>query len=310
MNRILLHIALLVTIAAGQEFRKTATSGFVFLEIPVSARTAALSEATVALSDMGAAGLFLNPASIGFMTAAHSYTVSYADWFAETKHYGAAYAVATAAGNFGFHAVMLDYGTFPLTYKISGSRSFLAAGTFTANATAMGITYSTALTDRFSFGVGLKYVNEKIHEYGASNILFDGGIIYYTGFESLRLGASMSNFGTDAKFINDPFHMPTMLRIGVASEVVGTMDSDLRITVMGEALHPSDAPERVNVGAEIGWMKMVSLRGGYKFFYDEESFNAGIGINGGAVVPVEVDFSLSSYGRLGTIVRFSVSGGL
>ena len=37
----------------------------------------------------------------------------------------------------------------------------------------------------------------------ASNILFDGGVIYKTGFSSLRIAATIQNFGTNSKFINE-----------------------------------------------------------------------------------------------------------
>lgn len=313
MNKVItIAVMVLIGVSSGtsQEFRSTATAGFVFLEIPMTARSASLSEATVALTDVGASGLFVNPASIGFMTGTHSYSFSTAQWFADISHYGASYSVATEAGNFGIHATVLDYGSMPLTVRIGGERAFAPIGTFSAQATAVGAVYSRALTDRFSFGVGFKYINEKIYEYGATNIVFDGGIIYYTGFESLRLGASMVNFGTNAKFINDPFKMPTLLRIGFAGEVVGTMESDFRITAVAEALHPSDAPERVNTGVEVCWNKTITARGGYKFFYDEETFNVGIGVNGHRLIPVEIDFALSQYGRLGNILRLTISGAL
>lgn len=300
----------LIGLLSGQEFRSTATAGFVFLEIPVTARSAALSEATVALSDAGASGIFVNPASIGFMEGTHSYSFSTAEWFADINHSGGSYAIKTDAGNFGISATLLDYGTMPLTIRTGGERSFASIGTFSAQASALGLVYSRALTDRFSFGVGFKYVNEKIYDYGASNIVFDGGIIYYTGYRSLRLGASMVNFGTNAKFINDPFKMPTLLRLGIAAEVLGSMESDLRVTTVAEALHPSDAPERLNTGIEVCWNRMLTARGGYKFFSDEESFNAGVGLNAHSIVPVEIDFSVSRYGRLGDILRLTISGNL
>ncbi len=69
------------------------------------------------------------------------------------------------------------------------------------------------LTDRFSVGVTLKYVQEKIDIYKADNILFDGGVIYHTGFHSLSIAARIHNFGTNTKFINDEFKMPSTLRL-------------------------------------------------------------------------------------------------
>jgi len=295
-----------------QEFKRTATTGFVFLEIPVSARSAALGEASVALSDLGAEGVFVNPAAVGFAPLTHSASFSYSPWFADIAHYSASYAYNAPFGVIAVSAVVMDYGTMDRYIRVPGSRSFESSGVFSAQSSAFGLTYSRQLTDRFSFGLSLKYVSETIDSYRASNVVFDGGVLYYTGFSSLRLAAAIQNFGTDAKFINDAFKMPAMLRLGVAMEVLGTSASDSRLTALVEAVHPSDASERINVGLEFAWMRMVVLRGGYKFLYDEESYSVGLGWYGreSLGVPVGVSFSYSSYGRLGNILRFSLEAGL
>ncbi len=295
-----------------QDFKRTATTGFVFLEIPVSARSAALGEAAVALSDLGAEGVFVNPATVGFAPETHSASFSYSPWFAEIAHLGASYAYHSPLGVFALSAVVMDYGSMDRYIRIPGSRSFESSGTFTAQSAAYGLTYSKQLTDRFSFGLTLKYVHETIDSYRATNVVFDGGVLYYTGFSSLRLAAAIQNFGTDAKFINDAFKMPALLRLGVAMEVLGSMKTDSRLTALVEAIHPSDADERINVGMEFVWMKMISLRGGYKFLYDEESYSFGIGLSGREAlsVPVAFNFAVSDYGRLGTILRFSLEAGL
>ena len=298
--------------STAQDFKRTATTGFVFLEIPVSARSAALGEASVALSDLGAEGVFVNPAAVGFTSLTHSASFSYSPWFAQIAHYAASYAFRSPIGVFAVSTVVMDYGTMDRYIRAPGSRSFESSGTFSAQSAAFGLTYSRQLTDRFSFGVSLKYVNETIDSYRASNIVFDGGVLYYTGFSSLRLAAAIQNFGTDAKFINDAFKMPAMLRLGVAMEVFGNNESETRLTALVEALHPSDADERINVGMELAWMRMLFLRGGYKFLYDEESYSVGLGWYGreSLSLPVGISFSYSNYGRLGNIIRFSLEAGL
>jgi hypothetical protein len=305
-------LASLAVSASAQEFKRTATTGFVFLEIPVSARSAALGEASVALSDVGAEGVFVNPGAVGFSPRQHSVSFSYSPWFAEIAHYAASYAYNSPIGVVAVSAVVMDYGTMDRFVRIPGSRSFESSGTFSAQSAAFGLTYSRQLTDRFSFGVSLKYVNETIDAYKASNMVFDGGILYYTGFSSLRLAAAIQNFGTDAKFINDAFKMPAMLRLGAAMEIVGDKDAETRLTALVDALHPSDATERINVGLELAWMRMLVLRGGYKFLYDEESYSVGLGWYGreSLGLPVGISFAYSSYGRLGNILRFSLEAGL
>jgi hypothetical protein len=166
------------------------------------------------------------------------------------------------------------------------------------------------LTDKFSFGFTLKYVNEKIDIYSADNVVIDGGVLYYTGLGSLRIGATIQNFGTDTKFINDPFKMPSVFKLGAAAEILGDAKSDYSVTTIIEAIHPNDGDEKINTGIELSWKKIFSLRGGYKFFYDEETYSFGLGIRGESLMPVNFDFSISNYGRLGNVLRLTLQVGI
>ncbi len=311
MNKKLILIFLMICSAMySQDFKKNATAGFVFLELPVTARSAGMGESSISYSDMNSSGLFINPASLGFTQQTHSFSVTYSPWIADIKHYVTTYSLKTDFGVFGFGAILLDYGSMQRTKKITGQRLYEVLGTFNSNSLAIGLSYSKQLTDKFSFGVTGKYVQEKIDVYTASNYLFDGGVLYYTGLSSLRIAATISNFGVDAKFINDKFKMPAMLRLGMAAEVYGGYDQDYRVTASVEAIHPNDGDERVNVGTEISYKNMIDFRAGYKFFYDEETYSLGLGIKTNLTVPLQLDFAYSDYGRLGDIVRFTLQAGV
>lgn len=308
--KIIVFVGLLSCLYFPQEFKKNATSGFVFLQLPVNARAAALGEASITLSDLNSSGIFSNPASVGFTTYEHSFSASYSPWIAEIKHFASSYAFKSDLGVFSVGLIALDFGSMPKTKKISGQRVYEVIGTFSASALAASLYYSKMLTDKFSFGVGLKYVKESIDIYSADNILFDAGILYFTGLGSLRIGAVMQNFGTDAQYINDPFKMPSVFKLGLAAEIFGSIDSDYRVTALAEALHPNNGDERVAAGLELCWQNMVSIRGGYKFFYDEETYSFGIGLNPKLSIPAEFDFAYSNYGRLGNILRFTLHLGI
>jgi len=303
-------IFLLAFVANGQEFNKKGTSGFTFLNIPATARTAALGETSISLLESGAGGAFLNPATLGFARAEHHATFSYAPWFVEMKHYAASYAVQTEAGVFALSAVAMDYGSFVRTEKIPGQREFVSKGTFSAKASALGVTYANRLTDRFAFGLTLKYVSERIDVFEVSNVVLDGGVLYDTGFESLRIAASLQNFGTNAQYRNDPFKMPSSVRLGASMELLGNRNSDLMITGLVEALHPNDGEEHLNTGVEVWFLQQFALRGGYKFFYDEDSFSAGLGIHPSIGMPLGFDIAVTDHGRLGTVVRFTLEIGM
>jgi len=310
LNRIFLLTMILSLTINAQDFKKTATAGFTFLGIPVTARYAALGEASVALSDLNSDGIFINPAVLGFTNQTHSFSTSYANWFADIKHYAASYSYNSGFGVFAAGVVIMDFGSMPRTITGGGQKVYNVIGTFSANSIAASFGYSKMLTDRFSFGIAAKYVEEKIDVYKASNILLDGGVLYYTGLGSLRIAASLQNFGTNTKFINDEFKMPITFKLGMAAEVLGSKDSDYRVTLISEASHPTDANERLNFGTEISWNEMITFRVGYKFFYDEETYSLGVGVNPKLDIPMNLDFAFADYGRLGKILRLSLQLGL
>lgn len=310
MKKLLIFIALINLLSFAQEFNKKATAGFVFLGVPASARTTSLGEASIALADLGSDAIFINPAGIGFITNEHSLSVSYASYIADITHYSSTYSYNTPIGVFGIGVVAMDFGTMEKTVVTSSQKFFEVLGTFDAKALAAVVTYSKMLTDKFSFGIQGKYVKESIDIYNVSNFVFDGGVLYHTGLGSLRIAAVMQNFGTDAKYINDPFKMPTVFKLGLASELLPEPVMGMNITGLLEAVHPNDGDERVNAGMEINYMDMIFLRGGYKFLYDEETYSLGLGVKGDFTVPVSADFAFANYGRLGNILRLTVSTGL
>jgi len=299
-------VFLMFHISDAQKFGSNGTAGFTFLEVPATARTAALGEASLALSDGNSTSVFDNPAALGFTNQAHSLSASYSPWFADIKNYTSSYALKTDYGVFGLGLIVFDFGSIPRTVVAQGQKVYDVIGTFDAKSVAFGVTYSKLLTDRFSFGATVKYAQERIDIYRASNVMFDGGVLYLTGLGSFRIAATVQNFGVNSKFINDEFKMPSVFKLGAAVELTGSEDSENRFTVLAEALHPNDATEKVHVGAEYSWRNSVSLRGGYKFFADEESYTVGIGVNTQFSFPLSFDFAYSDYGRLGKIARLTV----
>lgn len=306
MKRALLLLVALSATLSAQTFKRTGTSGFTFLQVPMSARDAALGETGLAGADGGPLGLFLNPAGPAFALESRAVGLSYAPWIADIAHYGVAFALPLELGLVGVSANVMDHGSMERTVRQVGTREFSTAGTFSARSMALGVSYGRRLTDKFAFGLTLKYVEERVDVYSASNVLLDGGMIYHTGFQTLRLAAVIQNFGTNAKFVNDEFRMPSTLRMGAAMDALGGSGEPLRVTLMAEALHPSDNDERIHAGLEVAWQESISLRYGYKFGYDEEDHSFGLGLRSNLGLPVDLDFAYVLFGRLGDVMRMSV----
>jgi len=272
---------LLPGVSHGQEFRKAGTAGFVFLEIPVSARYSALGETGLTLPDAGAEGLFLNPALMALNPVKISATFNYADWYVGTSQqaFGLTYRLPLV-GTIGLQATYFNFGEIEKTRNPYPTEfgSYVSLGTFTAAGYTFGASFGRQLTDRFSFGASLKYVRESIDTYYADNVISDIGFIYFTGFGSLRIGTYLKNFGLESKYVAEKFKMPQQLRIGISGEVLGNFDDPNRVTLLAEANHPNDADERLQFGVESVWINTLVIRAGYKFGYDHEGLTLGAGL--------------------------------
>ncbi len=311
MKKIIPIILVLVTLAFGQ-FRKVATTGYAFLEIPVSARFAAMGGITTALSDAEADALFSNPGQLGFAENTHGLHLSYAGYLAETRHQAIGYFFRHPAwGTFGVSINYLDMGTMTETVNADPNNpggKYLVLGNFNAGALAAGLTYSRRLTDLFAFGLHVKFVEEKIAQYRSNNFVFDLGMMYHTGFHSLRIGGYIQNFGVDSEYFDDNFKMPMIFRLGAAAEIFGAIGQRHRLTLATEALHPSNYSERLHVGLEYCFIRKVFLRGGYKFNYDLGGFSAGAGIRWpSSRFNLQLDGAYSDFAELGSVLRFGLN---
>lgn len=309
-------IILLVMVSFGQEFEKTGTTGFVFLEIPVTARYSSLGETGLTLKDGGAEGIFINPALTALSPGRFSINVSYSKWYVETTHQALGFTYRwPLIGTFGWHIVYFDFGELEKTRNPYSSRneygSYISLGKFSAGSLATGLTFARQLTEKFSFGTSVKYIRETIDVESAENVIMDIGFFYDTGFRSLRIGAFLKDFGLEAKYVNEKFKMPQQLKFGVGYDFIGNIDSPNQITILAEAVHPNDANERIHLGVEARFIELFILRGGYKFNYRDENFCAGAGLNfnyQGKLV--HFDFSYMNHQYLDSNVRFTFSAEL
>ncbi len=188
------------TATAGSEERK-GTSGATELLLQVGPRGSALGGA-VTSDASGVEAAFWNPAGLGRLEhteAMFSHTKYIADM---DLNYA---AVALKAGNFGtlgFTAKVLSIGDILVTTEAApeGTGEILQP-TFTV----LGLSWGRTFTDRVTFGATVNYVNESIASAHASGMAFDFGLQYSTGWNGLRLGMAMKNFGPSMEFSGSDF---------------------------------------------------------------------------------------------------------
>jgi hypothetical protein len=202
----------------------------------------------------------------------------------------------------------------------------------------MSVSYARNLTNAFSVGGTWKYVQQKVWNESASGIAFDIGLLFITDFNNMRLGMSISNFGTDMQLDGkdllhrvdlDPDHqgnnetivsklkteswpLPLFFRAGVAYDLVNV--EGRRFTVVADALRPSDNSETMNVGGEFALNEFFFLRGGYKSLFREDSYEGptfGVGFlyNKGGGWSLSIDYAYTSYNLLQDVHIASVGIG-
>ena len=297
----LLLAGMLVVLPASAQFdnetrtvTKRGTTAADFLNIPIGARATSMGSAITA-SISGPTSIYWNPAGLASMSDG-AFLADYATWLAEIDFSFVAIAVPTSMGTFGIGLTSMVTPDMEVT---TVSQQEGTGERFNASSYALALSYARPLTDRFSIGGSFKVVNERIWHSTSSGMAFDIGTQFVTPFRDIRLGASISNFGTKmqiggddllvvvdidpnaegnnesnrARFNTDRFDLPLTMRIGLAGEVIQT--EDIRLTLGVDALNPNNSEQFVNVGAELGFRgDLIMLRAGMSELYMKDSIRS------------------------------------
>jgi long-subunit fatty acid transport protein len=286
-----------------------------FLKVGVGGRAVGMGESFVAVAN-DASALYWNPAGVAQMQK-NELIFSHVNWPVDVRHEFFGYVHRLSSINFiGVSVTSLHTDDLEETTEFQpyGTGNFVSFGDIAA-----GLTFARKMTDRFSAGVTVKYIEETLAELHARNVLVDLGTYYWTGFGSSRFAVSVVNFGTNIKPSGtvtfrdgtqassfQDFSPPTIFRIGFATEII--QNHEHKMTTAVQLNHPNDNAENVNLGMEYWWKSTLALRGGYRVNVDEESFTFG----GGVSVPLNVfqfslDVSYTDFGRLGNASRISAN---
>jgi hypothetical protein len=326
MKNILLFILLLTTFQIetnAQLFpvlgaQRVGISTAEFLKIGVGGRASALGEAFVAVAN-DASALYWNPAGL-VQFKDDQVMFSHNIWVVDINHdfVGAVYHL-DESNAFGVSFTSLSMQDMPVTteYQPFGTGEFFSFGDI-----ALAVTYSRKMTEQFSFGGTVRYIEETLDKLKMRGVMIDLGTYYWTGLGTSRFAVAVSNFGNQLAPDGDvvligkrsasqwqAFSPPTVFRIGFAIE---PYQNDFnRITTSIQLNHPNDNSENISTGVEYSWRNIFFLRGGYKFNVDEQNYSFGAGVNVPvSIANVTVDYAYSNFVRLGTAHRFSIILGL
>lgn len=256
-----------------QIFEKVGTLGGQSLKIGVGARAAAMGDAYVAIAD-DATAVYWNPAGIARLSG-QSISINHTAWPAEILFDQAAYVfnVKWIPGMLGVNvrALTMSRDKVRTTYLPDGTGE-----TFDAGEWAYGITYARSLTDKFSAGLSINYIQTGLDDVTGTSTTFDFGTLYDVGILGAKIGMSIQNIGGDMTFIDESVKMPVFFRVGGSFSLLQRGES--RLLTAAEFTHPPDNSEKLNLGAEYSFHDYLFLRGGYKMNYDTEGMTAGFGV--------------------------------
>ena len=335
MKKIFLFLIIGFQISNAQLFRSLTNVGTTvaqFLKIGTDARTLALGSGGVAL-DGSITSLYWNPGGIATIKNSGSTNLTHAEWLADIN-----YNFASTILNLNEIGVVgLSFTSLNVPEEIvrTESNPFGDGRRWSANSFSLGLTYARSLTDRFSIGGTAKYIYEGIWNEKSSAFAFDIGTFYKSEFNDIKIGASISNFGSkmkltgsDINFTSNPsgeisqgpqnigseysvdeFQIPLTFRVGATMNIFSS--NQIKSTLIVDAVHPNDNAEYVNIGIESNFEETFYLRVGKKAQFlpnSEQGLTYGFGISYpmSTQTNFKIDYALANYGRLEKVQFVSI----
>lgn len=323
------------------------TAGAQFLKIGPGARVDSLGGAFGAIAN-DVTTIYWNPAGLSQLEKT-SFSDTHTIWLADVRYNYLAFAIPIEkVGTLGASVTFLNVPDTEITNLDFPDGTGLW---YSAWDTAVSVAYSKQLYQKesgvnLSLGINAKYIHQQIHRESARGVAIDVGTLYYTGWRSLRIGMSFSNFGPEMRFsgpdlktgnevagneqlaeysphpdTTNPtvnaeldtveFPLPSNFRLGVAYDLIDNESNLLTIALDGN--HPNDNSERLNLGVEYWYRKMAALRAGYKYRLgpdrsdDEEGLTLGLGIHlKFGNTMLSLDYAFADFGYLNDAHRVSV----
>ena len=310
---------------------KRGTTAADFLGIPVGARATALGGAiTATVSDPIA--IYWNPAGMAAVEEV-SFTGEYAEWLAAIDFNFMVIAIPSRFGVVGLGLTVMRTPEMEVTTVAMQDGT---GETFNAASWAAAVTYARSLTDRFAIGGSVKWIQERIWNSSSGGLAFDVGTQFETPFRGVRLGASISNFGSKLQIAGDDllarvdvdpgnrgnnesnrallktdrFDLPLIMRIGLAGEVFQRGGN--RLTLSVDALNPNNSEQYLNAGAEVGLLgDLIMFRAGYSELLLENSLRS-FTLGGGlryqfAPIHFGMDYAFEQHEYFNAVNRFTLT---
>lgn len=281
-----------------------------FLLLGAGARGTALGGAYAALAT-DVTAMYYNAAGLAQL-ARPALMVSTSAYLAETRYSwvglafptsGGARAIGVSLGSFGFS----DQPIYTLDEPDGTGRTYSVRETFISG------TYAQNFSDRFSAGLTLKFINDRLGTAKASGVAVDFGTNFHAtvGARPIRASFVIQNLGTNlehsgedltvgvtrepplgtvdipqepqsAVLSTSAWTLPVLFRVGVAIDLVAQGNN--RLTVLSEFTQPNNTKPGAGAGFEYAMQNIgqrgfsVAARGSYTIQPDNQTNDLVLGL--------------------------------
>jgi len=214
-------------------------AGMTFLQMGGSTRGEALGGSFISVQN-DLSTVFYNVAGVSTLKG-YAVCLNHTDWLSDMTVDHFAFAMNAGRTTVGITYQSMDYGFIQGTLiDLDEAEGYRKIGSLEPEAWSFGTFIAVPLTDRFGFGVRVKY---SMQDFGASGIWIatsgvegyytntasdlrvsamsiDIGSQYNTGFRNIMISMALQDFGRPKRFVESDFSLPLTYRIGAAADLV------------------------------------------------------------------------------------------
>lgn len=335
MKRAAFCLAILLSLSLSAQAQVGGQRGFSFLELPNSAKQAALGGVNITAGGHDVNMVAANPALLNEQMD-NQLSLSYVGYLADIRQSSVAYAFNSEKyGRWAASINYLNYGDF-----IQRDATGMEEGTFSVNDYTLNLTHARQV-DAFTMGATAKVAVSSIAGLKAVGLLADAGVVFKHPEEDFTVGLAFKNVGYQVKPFDEGERqqMPWDAQLGVSYK---PEHMPVRLSVTAHRLYQFDivyldpfAPGQLDengeevkeekklgdkvarhfvAGAEFVFSKNFQLRAGYNHLRRKElrleNAGGGAGFSLGAMLRVrafELNYSSAFYHPSGATHYVTVS---
>lgn len=255
-------------------FAQSGENVYAFMNIPFSARQAALGGDAVSIRDYDVAFSGINPALMN-LEQDQMLSFNFANYLADSKFGTIAFVKDLSRGNLiSFNARYMDYGSIPRT-----DESSQISGDFRAIDATIGAGYALQFEDNWTIGMNLNFITSKIDTFTSMAVAGSGGITYHNEKSNETASLLFRNFGYQFKPFNGVREtLPFRVDLGYTKILD---EFPIALTLTAHDLQQIDISDDQNLnGQPIKWTRKVADHFSFGAeLFPKQAFNIRLGYN-------------------------------